>query len=54
MHTTEWALADLAGEVQADDDTSEQLYELAGRLESLVKVLRMRAGNHVMHKVLDQ
>lgn len=53
MHTTEWALGNLAHDVSAGRDQAEHLEALAERLEQMAQVLRLRAGNNVMHKALD-
>lgn len=54
MHTTQWALDDLAHEVSANRDDPEKLTELADRMEKVAQVLRLRAGNRVIDGALEQ
>ncbi len=52
LQTTQFALDDLAHDVGAGRAQPEHLEAVAERLEQMAQVLRLRAGNHVMHKAL--
>ncbi len=54
MHTTEWALCNLAADVSADRDQPEHLEVVAERLEQIAQVLRLRAGTRQIGEALEQ